>query len=252
MPRATTQSALFDGTPLSRANVYDRLRDLVVRGELAPSTRLTEPMVAERLGISRTPARQAMHRLQLEGLLVPDGGGERPRVAVAPLDADEAMEVYRTTGMLESAAARTVANLPPGQRQRLAERMTDFDLAFRKEAARTRPDPTRLFANHHGFHQVLVRACASAVTRMLLTTLFPRRARYEWFHGPLARTAGQSFTDTYREHDAIVQAVASGTASQVERTVRNNWEEAAERLAAAIRFAAAHHREPAKREPAKR
>jgi len=106
MPRSNAQSALFDGTPLSRANVYDRLRDLVVRGELAPSTRLTEPMVAERLGISRTPARQAMHRLQLEGLLVPDGGGERPRVAVAPLDADEATEVYRTTGMLESASAR--------------------------------------------------------------------------------------------------------------------------------------------------
>lgn len=240
MPRSNAQSALFDGTPLSRANVYDRLRDLVVRGELAPSTRLTEPMVAERLGISRTPARQAMHRLQLEGLLVPDGGGERPRVAVAPLDADEATEVYRTTGMLESASARAVAGLPAGQRQRLAESMAAFDEAFRKEAAKSRPDPTRLFANHHGFHQALVQACASAVTRMLLTTLFPRRARYEWFHGPLARTAGQSFTDTYREHDAIVEAVATGTATQVERAVRHNWDEAAERLAAAIRFDAAH------------
>jgi DNA-binding GntR family transcriptional regulator len=239
MPRSNTQSALFDGTPLSRANVYDRLRDLVVRGELAPSTRLTEPMVAERLGISRTPARQAMHRLQLEGLLVPDGGGERPRVAVAPLDANEAMEVYRTTGMLESASARAVASFPAGQRQRLADSMAAFDEAFRKEAAKARPDPTRLFANHHGFHQALVHACASAVTRMLLTTLFPRRARYEWFHGPLARTAGQSFTDTYREHDAIVDAVAGGTATQVERAVRHNWDEAAERLAAAIRYDAA-------------
>jgi len=242
MPRPSSPSALFDGTPLSEANVYDRLRDLVVRGELAPSSRLTEPMVAERLGISRTPARQAMHRLQLEGLLVPDGGGERPRVAVAPLDADEAMEVYRTTGLLESAAARSVASLPAGQRQRLAESMAGYDEAFRKEAAKARPDATILFANHHGFHQVLVVACASAVTRMLLTTLFPRRARYEWFHGPLARTAGQSFTDTYREHDAIVEAVASGTATQVERSVRHNWEEAAERLAAAIRYDAERRR----------
>ena len=242
MPRPSSPSALFDGTPLSEANVYDRLRDLVVRGELAPSSRLTEPMVAERLGISRTPARQAMHRLQLEGLLVPDGGGERPRVAVAPLDADEAMEVYRTTGLLESAAARTVANLPAGQRHRLAESMASYDEAFRKEAAKARPDATKLFANHHGFHQVLVVACATAVTRMLLTTLFPRRARYEWFHGPLARTAGQSFTDTYREHDAIVEAVAGGTATQVERSVRHNWEEAAERLAAAIRFDAERRR----------
>lgn len=239
MPRPNAQSALFDGTPLSHANVYDRLRDLVVRGELAPTTRLTEPMVAERLGISRTPARQAMHRLQLEGLLVPDGGGERPRVAVAPLDAEEAMEVYRTTGMLESAAARTVVSLPAGQRKRLADSMSAFDETFRKEAGKARPDATRLFANHHGFHQVLVVACASAVTRMLLTTLFPRRARYEWFHGPLARRAGQTFADTYREHDTIVEAVADGTATQVERAVRHNWDEAAERLAAAIRFDAA-------------
>ncbi|MBL0940712.1 MAG: GntR family transcriptional regulator [Gemmatimonadaceae bacterium] len=234
MSRIAPPSSLFDGTPASDADVYQRLLDLVVRGELVPGSRLTEPMVAERLDVSRTPAREAMHRLQLEGLLIPDGGGERPRVAVAPLDAPEAREVYRTTGLLESAAARAAADMPGSARSTLARSLARFDKAFRTEAARTDADATVLFTNHHGFHQLIAERCAGPVTQMLLQALHPRRARYEWFHAPLVQTAGQSFDRTYQEHDAIVEAIASGSASQIEQAVRRNWHKAADRLAAAI------------------
>ena len=88
---------------------YLRLRSLIVRGTLAPGQAVSEATLATRLGVSRTPIRQAMHRLTAEGLLVVTGGGARPRMAVAPLDRDEARECYVAVGLLESSAARSVA-----------------------------------------------------------------------------------------------------------------------------------------------
>jgi len=72
-----TTPALANGDRLTA--VYDDLRELNVRGRLAPGARVTEADVAARLGVSRTPAREAMRRLQQEGLLVPTAGALRSR-----------------------------------------------------------------------------------------------------------------------------------------------------------------------------
>lgn len=215
-------------------DAFGRLLDLVVRGELAPGSRLTEPMLAERLGLSRTPIREAMQRLQLEGLLVHAGGGERPRMAVAPLDIDEARAVYQTTGLLEGAGARVVHTWPVTRRRALASALRLADQEFRTVSHERAPDPGMLFAKHHAFHQRLVDETATPVSRGLLQSLGPRLARYEWFHGPLLQLAGLPFAPTYDEHRAIVDAVRSGTADDVEQAVRTNWTNAAERLADAI------------------
>ncbi len=229
-------------TPQSAAqelDAYAQLLQLVVRGDLAPGARLTEPAVALRLGLSRTPVREAMQRLQLEGLLVPAGGGERPRVAVAPLDIDEARAVYQTTGLLEGAGARAVTEWTAIRRRTLATALRVADEEFRDIARSKAPDPALLFAKHHAFHQRIVDETATSVSRALLHSLGPRLARYEWFHGPLLQLAGLPFAPTYDEHHAIVIAVRSGTADDVETAIRTNWTNAAERLAEAIRRARA-------------
>lgn len=227
------------GDLLLAASPTDRLRSLIVTGALAPASRLTEPAVAARLGVSRTPAREAMHQLQMEGLLVQDGGGARPRVAVAPLDADEAQSVYVATGLLEGAGARAAAAWSTADRRALARRLRQLDRTFHTLTRDAVLDEGRLFAAHHAFHQALVDATADRVTRDLLRVLSPRRMRYEWFHGPLLRIAGQPFTPTYDEHHAIVKAITSGTATQIEQAVRGNWSNAAKRLARAIHGARA-------------
>ena len=220
--------------PGASGDAFARLLDLVVRGELAPGTRLTEPMLAERLSLSRTPIREAMQRLQLEGLLVHAGGGERPRMAVAPLDIDEARAVYQTTGLLEGAGARIVHTWHVARRRTIASALRVADQEFRAAARERAPDPGMLFAKHHAFHQRIVDETATPVARGLLQSLGPRLARYEWFHGPLLQLAGLPFAPTYDEHHAIVLAVRSGTAEEIESAIRANWTNAAERLAEAI------------------
>ena len=68
--------------------VYQRLRDLIVRGRLGPGARVTEAQAAAELGVSRTPVREAMQRLVRDGLLVPANGehGGRTRLVVAPME----------------------------------------------------------------------------------------------------------------------------------------------------------------------
>ncbi len=232
MPKPPAGASLPISAP--EGDAYAQLLHLVVRGDLAPGTRLTEPALALRLGLSRTPVREAMQRLQLEGLLVPAGGGERPRVAVAPLDIDEARAVYQTTGLLEGAGARGVSEWPALRRRTLATALRQADKEFRDIARAKTPDPALLFEKHHAFHQRIVDETATSVSRALLHSLGSRLARYEWFHGPLLQLAGLPFAPTYDEHQAIVIAVRSGSADDVERAIRANWTNAAERLAQAI------------------
>ncbi|NNM33689.1 MAG: GntR family transcriptional regulator, partial [Gemmatimonadetes bacterium] len=69
--KAQGNSATADRTTLA----YERLRELIVRGRLAPGSRLIETEVAERLGLSRTPVRGAFQRLTQEGYVTDPGVG---------------------------------------------------------------------------------------------------------------------------------------------------------------------------------
>jgi DNA-binding GntR family transcriptional regulator len=222
-------------TPLdsdaAHADAYRRLRALIVRGRLAPAARVSEAELAGRFGISRTPARAAMHRLLAEGLLARAGGGARPRVAVPAVSAADALELYRAAGALEGVAARNVSTLSSGARRALAAELRRRERAFR-EATRRRPlDFDELFERHDAVHDALLDACAGPATRALLDTVRPRLDRYEWMYAPLI---GPDFRATFREHSAIIRAAAAGDGAACERAVRANWFSGGERLAAAL------------------
>src|SRR4051812_29285735 len=65
--------------------VYARLRDLIVQGLLSPGSRIIETEIAGRLGVSRTPVREALQRLQQEGFVTGNPGAQQSRLTVAPL-----------------------------------------------------------------------------------------------------------------------------------------------------------------------
>jgi DNA-binding GntR family transcriptional regulator len=88
---------------------YRRLRELIVTGRLAPGSRIIETAVAARLGVSRTPVRAALQRLQQEGYVVVASPGQQSRMAVAPLTQEDAIELFGMVSAVEGLAANGAA-----------------------------------------------------------------------------------------------------------------------------------------------
>src|SRR5678809_266639 len=91
--------------------VYERLRALIIDGRLAPGTRIVETEVAARLGVSRTPVRGALQRLQQEGFIVDSPTLQQTRPTVAPLTSEDARELFLLVGALEGLAAHRAASV---------------------------------------------------------------------------------------------------------------------------------------------
>jgi DNA-binding GntR family transcriptional regulator len=228
MPARRTTSPTPSRATVS-LEIYDKVRALIVRGRLLPGTRVTEADVAKELQVSRTPAREALRRLQQERLLVPAGAndGAKVRLVVPPMTADEALELYAAAGALEGVVVRNVTSHDAAGRLAIAAELAKAQAAFRREATKRTPDWDRLFELHHAFHEQLRTRLAGPRLRLLLDGLRPHLDRYEYFYGPLHRSG---FDATFEEHDAIIAAVESGRADAAEKAVRANWFNGADRL----------------------
>src|SRR3954466_8470175 len=97
--------------------VYTRLRDLIVQGLLSPGSRIIETEIASRLGVSRTPVREALQRLQQEGFVMGSPGAQQSRLTVAPLTRADVHELLDVTGALEGLGARHAAALDAADRR---------------------------------------------------------------------------------------------------------------------------------------
>lgn len=125
--------------------IYEELRRRIAGAELTPGTTVTEFALAAEFGVSRTPVRAAMSRLEYDGLLERDARSVRVRV----MGAQEVLDIYEVRIALEPAAARAAA-----------ARRTDFDLARLRSdlAAMTGADPDdawRCSELVHRFHHTV-------------------------------------------------------------------------------------------------
>lgn len=214
-----------------RASAYESLRELIIRGNLAPGVRLVELDVATRLGISRTPAREAIQRLQQDGFLTAVNTGPRTQLAVAPLSVDDMLDLYAIMASLEGSAARRTARLPTAERVALATRMTDANDRFVAEAQKKAPDRDRQFELHNAFHDALVAVAASPRLRALIDRVRPHLQRYEYVYAPMV---GGTHDATFDEHAAIIRTVREGSGPAAESAMRANWLNSGERLETAI------------------
>ncbi len=104
-PDLGSLSAIPERKPLGHY-VFENLKQAIVRGDFSPGNRLIESHIAEAMGISRTPVREAIHKLEREGLIkkLPQGG-----FYVLNLTREEIEETFGIRGVLESYAARLAA-----------------------------------------------------------------------------------------------------------------------------------------------
>ena len=210
--------------------VYERLRELIIDGRLAPGARIVETDVATRLGVSRTPVRGALQRLQQEGFVVDSPTLQQTRPTVAPLTSEDARELFLLVGALEGLAAHRAALGTLPQRTALAASLADINDAFASAATAKRPDHGRIFELDEQFHQRYMSAAGPRVLS-IHATVKPQAERYERLYVSMLEAELQT---SVVEHRAIVRAIRSGNAPGARAAVETNWRNAAERLAAVV------------------
>lgn len=205
---------------------FDQLRDLIVRGRIAPGARMVEADVALRFGVSRTPVREAMARLIQEGYLTPVSDSRRTEVIVSPLTIEAVRELWGLIGALESFAVESAASLPTARRARLADDLERLNTHLR-HASQARPrDPDKLFELQTEFHTRFVLDSAGPYLKRGYERIRPQVQRYEWVYGT---RMDSEYEPSTREHVKIIAAIRSGEPALAKDAVLAHWSRAAVR-----------------------
>lgn len=213
------------------AIVYERLRELIVRGQLAPGTRVVESEVASRLRVSRTPVRGALQRLQQEGYIVESPALQQSRSTVAPMTREDALELFSIVAEIEGLAARNAAAMRDVERRALAEDLDRINDRFERASQAKTPKHDMLYDLDEQFHRRYVDAAAGPRLRALHDAVKPQAERYERLYvSLLSRGLAPSVT----EHRGIVRTIRGGDADAAQRAVQTNWRNAADRLGKVI------------------
>ena len=136
-----------------REAVYDVLRKSICRGELADGSKIAEEVLAKQMNVSRTPIREALRKLEMEGLVeyIPRRG-----VFVRTFDRREIIEIYQIRMALEQVAVYyVVQNITDSEIKMLEE------CQERIEKARDDNDLNALFDEYDFFHKTLIRSSRS-------------------------------------------------------------------------------------------
>ena len=205
---------------------YETLRVVIVSGQLPPGSRISERIIAERLGLSRTPVRSALHRLEQEGFVSANGRARERRLFVAPLTMDDGREVMFIVGHLEGLAARTAALLPAARRHDIVRSLRDVNKELEAEARRP-GDADRFFELDHAFHNHYVEGVAGPRLLALHRAIKPQSDRYSRLYVSVLL---DQLATSVKEHEKIAASIARGDADAAQHAAETNWHNAAERL----------------------
>ena len=197
-----------DGAGGSRADLaYRRLKAAIESGALVPGHRMREAELAEWLGISRTPVRDALRQLESDGLLV---AAPRRGLLVAELDQQQVTEIYALRAVLEGLAARLAA-----QQASAAEVAALEDILDRQ--ARTPDDDSETLARlNRVFHERIYR---TARNRYLLDVLQALESSLTLLPRTTYAQPGRPAT-ALAEHQVIVAAIVAHDPDTAESAAR--------------------------------
>jgi len=190
-----------------------------------------ETDVSQRLGVSRTPVRGALQRLQQEGYIVDSPSLQQSRPTVAPLTNEDADELFSIVAELEGLAARFAAQLPATEREALVAELTTINTQFKKAAEAKQQNHNKLWELDERFHSCYVEAAAGPRLQALFEAVKPQAERYERIYVSLL---ARDLKASVNEHTVIIRAIRSGTPDEAQAAVPDNWRNAAQRLGAVI------------------
>jgi DNA-binding GntR family transcriptional regulator len=213
------------GTSLLTA--FQEIRELIVHGRMSPGTWIVEADLAERLNMSRTPVRGAIHWLQREGYVLEQRHVSKSRMIVAPLTKEDATELYMMIGRLEGIAGRGAAQMPEPERKALATELTKINQKLLEIAEGRDGAPGGIFDLDRDFHRAIVKAGAGSRLLTLHRAIEPQAERYWRLY---ASSIINNLHSSLWEHDAIIASILAADPDAVERGLQLNWEMGAQRL----------------------
>ena len=193
-----------------RQVVYEALAELIINRTLEPGQHLVEADLAEYLGVSRQPVREALQRLQSEGWV--DLRPAQGAFVHLPTD-EEADQLLSVRGVLETHSAKlAAANAAPDDVRRL------WELQQAGVDALHAGDAEGLVAANAALHAFVTQLSGNAVLAELIG-LVERRVR--WYYTPIARPRGQ---DAWHEHEELITAIAAQDAGTAEKIMAKHTE----------------------------
>ena len=183
---------------------YELTKELLLTGELPGGHLLSEGDIAERLGVSRTPVREAFLRLQAEDLLrlIPKRGA-----VVVPVPAGEAEDVLDAREAIETAAVRRLLRHPDCVPAAIAK----LRAALRTQRGHADSGDLNAFAlADEAFHRTIVAAGGNALNMRFYVTLADRQRRMSVY---ALRPRPNKFAEVLHQHEALISIISAHEAA---------------------------------------
>jgi DNA-binding GntR family transcriptional regulator len=184
---------------LRTALIHDRLREAILQGDFDANVPISQVQLAKRLGVSRTPLREALRMLQREGLIHSE---PNRRVRVTALSVTDLEQLYATRIVVEALALRL--SVPHFNAQDLAE--IEARLTEMAEVAQAR-DPDRWESPHRSYHELLRQHAGTRLIR-IARELSDHSERYRRVY----LSEPRAWSSAIEEHEAIFEACRAGDA----------------------------------------
>jgi DNA-binding GntR family transcriptional regulator len=205
---------LYRSDPLRR-QVYDYLRELLISGRLKAGEFINQAELTATLGVSRTPLRDSLMRLEAEGFvsIIPCKG-----VRINPLTRDAVKNIYQIYGALEAVAFESAFHLVT------EERLSELEEFTRKtESLMSRGDFSQCHENNVAFHETVLALCSNEDLLKML-----RRSRQRLYHFPGILTPDMSMVaeltswerEYWVQHHKIIELFRKGTPREMADYIR--------------------------------
>lgn len=193
------------GSASLEARVYNEVREALLCGQFKKGEWLTEHMLTQKLGVSRTPVRSALQRLAEDGLvsMIPNRGA-----VVIGIAKEDIVDIYRIRMRLEGlASAMAAEKITDEAKQKLSENVALFEFYVQRQ------DTEHIEELDTAFHSMIYEASGSRTLERILTDLHSNTKAYRsqslCVPGRLARTL--------EEHKEILGAILTGNAEKAEK-----------------------------------
>ncbi len=201
-----------------RQSTYESVKSLIITGQLAPGARVTEAELTERLGVSRTPVREALNRLERDGLVV---GREKNGFAVVAFDIDTAREAFELREVLEAHSAALACKHANAQHHAKLLKMISECEQLADLPERSVRHKLQEFKVGVDIHRAIAQMSGNAMLAKLVGDLLDRCQIYVW----MDLTVLDDWKTARDEHRELVNAICARDADRAVSVVRKHVSE---------------------------